>query len=378
MIKGLYIHVPFCKSRCGYCDFYSTVGNEKLYNEYTEAVIKAASIYHGQKIDTIYIGGGTPSLLGTELLCRLLSSIYEIFEFCGDEITIEVNPDDDLDYKKLADEVFVNRLSFGVQSANEDELLLMNRRHTNEDVTRSIAAAKAAGIYNISLDLILSLPGSTPEKLRESIDFVISQDPTHISCYQLTVDEGCDFYKKGIEPQDSDLAADGFDLVKAELSAAGYERYEVSNFAKDGLISEHNMKYWRCSQYIGIGPAAHSFIDGKRLYTEPDLAQFLKNPTAPQIFDSLGGDAREYLTLALRTAEGVFLPKIAIEDKAFAEHVLAVARELETKGLIYIEDGSMRVYPTGDESHLPTMDMSRIKATDRGLDLLHSVILKFL
>ncbi len=364
MTRGLYIHVPFCKSRCGYCDFYSTTGNEKLYSEYTEAVIKAASIYNGQKIDTIYIGGGTPSLLGTTLLCKLLSSIYEIFDFCGDEVTIEVNPDDALDYKRLSSEVFVNRLSLGVQSANEDELLLMCRRHTNEDVSRTVMAAKAAGIYNISLDLILSLPDSTPEKLKKSIDFVLQQDPTHISCYQLTVDEGCDFYKKGIQPQEEDIAADGFDLVKTELAAAGFLRYEVSNFAKDGLFSEHNMKYWDCRQYIGIGPSAHSFIDGKRLFTAPALEEFLQNPTAEQTFDSYGGDAREYLSLALRTIEGVFLPKIAMEDPGFAEHVIKVAKELEQQGLIYIEESSMRVWATGEVGHRPTMVMSRIKATD--------------
>jgi len=307
---SVYIHIPFCKSKCPYCDFYSAVPREEsTLDAYVKAVrarlFSYAEKYGDRPVGTVYFGGGTPSALGAERLCAILSAVNEAFSVQKDEeITTECNPAD-------VDEAFFrtlkaggfNRISMGLQSANESELQILGRRHSKEDVENAVAAARKAGFDNVSVDLMLALPGSDCETLKTSIDFCASLGADHISAYILKIEPGTPFAKQTLSLPDEDETADQYLFMVKRLGELGYSQYEISNFTRPGKESRHNLQYWRCGAYLGIGPAAHSFMEGRRFYYPRDLAGFLEG--REPVDDGPGGGFAEFAMLALRLTEGL-------------------------------------------------------------------------
>ncbi len=308
---GLYIHVPFCRRKCAYCDFYSAVVTEEKINEYLAAVTVELKRWGGELrclVDTVYIGGGTPSVLGARIE-TVLDAVKSAFSLLPEaEITVEMNPSDESQaFLSAAKRGGVNRLSIGLQSGRNGELRLLGRTHTAETARKTVEAARAAGFCNISLDLMAGLPESSTETLGESIDFALSLAPEHLSAYLLKIEPNTRLFaeRDRLILPDDDAQAEQYLYMCDRLRENGYRHYEISNFAKPGFESRHNMKYWTGKPYLGVGPAAHSMIGGKRFYYPRDLKGFL---TAPQtVADGSGGDEEERILLGLRLSEGVDL-----------------------------------------------------------------------
>ncbi len=303
---GLYIHVPFCVKKCGYCDFYSVVGDDSLMDAYAAAVTEQLSKYRDKiTADTLYFGGGTPSVLGGNRIAMIVNAARSMLTNDA-EITVEANPGDELDgfFAKCAD-VGVNRLSLGLQSANDNELSLLTRRHSRADVVTAINSARKFGIDNISLDLMLGIEEQTESSLMQSVDFCVDMGVNHVSAYMLKIEDGTPFAtrKFGTSLPDDDRVADLYLMTVDRLREHGYAQYEISNFAKNGAFSRHNLKYWNCDEYIGIGPSAHSFFEGKRFYYDRDINGFICGNQP--VFDGVGGDFEEYAMLRLRLADGL-------------------------------------------------------------------------
>ena len=307
---GLYVHVPFCDGKCPYCDFYSIRAGEAEKDAYTQALCKAVSRW-GQgecrRVDTVYFGGGTPALLGAERLCRVLETIRSGFLVDRNaEITLEANPHTApaADWRRLQQSGF-NRLSMGLQSAVPEELALLGRRHTPEEAAAAVEQAITAGFENISLDLMLAIPGQTMESLARSVSFCASLGVAHVSAYLLKIEEGTPFAAKA--PQlglpGEEIQGDFYLYACDLLEKAGYAQYEISNFAKPGRESRHNLRYWKGREYLGLGPAAHSLYRGRRFYYPRDLAAFLRGEMPVE--DGDGGGAEEFFMLRLRLTEGV-------------------------------------------------------------------------
>lgn len=314
-MPGIYIHVPFCKGKCPYCDFYSLKSSEEDMDRYTNTLADSLWQKKGITASTIYFGGGTPSALGRERLVKILSEAKRAFLVSSDcEITVEVNPGDGEEaFFKALKQAGFNRISMGLQSADEDELKLLGRRHTAEEVKKAVTLAREAGFDNISVDLMLALPvispGKSPkgsmERLKKSIDFAVSLNVSHISAYILKVEEGTPFasrYKENMLPDDEETAQQYLFMAEA-LEKMGYNQYEISNFSKPGMESRHNLIYWHGEEYIGFGPSAHSFYNGKRFHFTRDLEAFINGEEPVQ--DGDGGDFEEFAMLALRLREGL-------------------------------------------------------------------------
>ena len=311
---GIYIHIPFCAKKCPYCDFYSLSFNRELAERYVSAVEAAISSYKKEKIsiDTIYFGGGTPNLIGADKIKRIIDCIRENFAVCDNtEITLEANPESfskqDISAFALAG---VNRLSMGLQSANEGELKLLGRRHTLSQVTECIRCARECGIQNISLDLMLGIEGQTLESLKKSIEFCSLSGASHVSSYLLKIEPETPYFKmqSTLSLPDDDFCAELYSFAVNELADHGFEQYEISNFAKNGAQSRHNLKYWQCEEYIGIGAAAHGFFRGERYFYPRDINAFIENPTKT-IPDGTSGIEEEFM-LGLRLSDGVDLSEL--------------------------------------------------------------------
>ena len=317
---GLYLHIPFCRSKCPYCDFFSMRASESEYEDYVNTLIKQIKYWSGKTdktVDTIYIGGGTPSVLKPEQIADILFTIKNCFN-CADEIeiTMEANPKSALEFDfSLARKSGLNRVSLGIQSANQNELKTLGRTHSLENIKDAVNNIKSSGIDNISLDLMLGVPEQTVESLKKSIDFCVSLDVKHISTYILKIEENTVFYKRREKYNfpDEDLTADLYLYTVDYLAQNGFNQYEISNFCKDGFESRHNLKYWNLDEYIGIGPAAHSFLNGKRFYYDRSVERFKKNEI---IEDSQGGTKSEYIMLQMRLTKGLNLNKY---KEAFGE-----------------------------------------------------------
>ena len=350
---GLYLHVPFCKSKCAYCDFYSFNADGHTKTDYT-AVLQEHLKLSGARLcavaDTLYFGGGTPSLLGGERISTLIETAKTSFGDNFKEITVEVNPGDDLEKDfKLMKSAGVNRLSIGVQSALPDELKALSRRHSAEDAKRTVELARLSGITNISVDLMLGIPNQTKESLAQSLEFVLSLNPTHVSCYILKIEPQTTFGKANINElnlPDDDTVADLYLQMCEFLGNAGLEHYEVSNFALPGYHSKHNMKYWNCEEYLGLGPSAHSFINGKRYYFERDLNKYLTKPEI--IFDDNGGTEEEYLMLRLRLIDGVDFNEYTKKfGKLFPSEITKRAHKFAKVGLVSITENGFHLTEKG-------------------------------
>lgn len=310
---GIYIHIPFCKNKCNYCNFYSKSNScETTIKKYCNRVISDLKHWGAEisrPVSSVYFGGGTPTVLGGENIKRILECLYNNFNVLPNaEITVEGNPSSSLEKTaEVLKSCGCNRFSMGMQSANENELSVLGRLHTPKDVENAVAALKLYGITNISVDLMLGLPGSTTATLQRSIDFALSLNVPHISAYILKLEPGTPLYKSAARlniPNDDEIADQYLHLCKA-LENSGYEHYEISNFAKPGFYAKHNTAYWQCKEYIGIGPAAHSFYNGKRFYCEPDLTKYINSPKSPIIPDGNGGGPEEFIILGLRLKSGI-------------------------------------------------------------------------
>lgn len=317
---GVYIHIPFCRSKCDYCDFYSLAGRESRMADYQKALLthirETGPLAQGYQVDTIYFGGGTPSFYGEKYLRELLAAIQKAFFVTKDaEITTEANPDSvDVKGLKRLRRAGFNRISMGMQSACPAELEAIHRPHTAQQVDQAVAAARKAGFENISLDLIYGLPGQSMDSWKQTVEHALSLTPRHLSCYGLKVEEGTPLARRVEEGEilpDDDLQADLYLWTVGRLARAEYPQYEISNFAKPGYASAHNLKYWKGQPYIGFGPGAHSDFGGRRYSFVRDLEGYIKGVL--QGGEILGEDdlipqrerGGEYLMLRLRTVEGV-------------------------------------------------------------------------
>lgn len=320
---GLYIHVPFCAGKCPYCDFYSLRADETAMDEYTKAVcdcLARMARKFPRMADTLYFGGGTPTLLGAKRLCAILARAQECFGLENAEITVEANPNRDL--KDIFTALYaagVNRLSMGLQSALPEELAFLGRAHSPEGARRAVEDARVAGFENISLDLMLGLPHQTEETVRHSVDFCAALGAAHISAYLLKIEEDTPFARRNTAAlcPDGDGQADLYLSAVAALAARGYAQYEISSFARDAKYSRHNLKYWNCEEYLGVGPSAHSMAGGERFYYPRDLGGFIADPSrlvreendCPAVLEQLAGGGaisfEEYAMLRLRLAEGL-------------------------------------------------------------------------
>lgn len=317
---GVYIHIPFCASKCGYCDFYSLSGCDHMMPDYQDALIdhieESAQSLKSYEVDSVYFGGGTPSFYGADRIVEIFNTLKLNGNVRLDsEVTVECNPDStSLNALKLLREEGVNRLSLGVQSANNDLLKLIGRRHNFQQVKRSMQDARDAGFENISLDLIYGMPSQSKSDWAETLARIIELHPEHISCYGLKLEEGTPMYEryKGspILPDD-DEQADMYFYAADVLERYGYKQYEISNFAAKGFESKHNLKYWNLDDYMGFGPGAHSCVGNLRYSFVKDLKQYISGVArGVSIIDEYRQidpmeRAVEYIMLGMRTSNGI-------------------------------------------------------------------------
>ena len=283
-MAGIYIHTPFCKRRCIYCDFFSTTQSEKK-PAYVHALCQELDMrkdyLEGEDIETIYLGGGTPSQLSQEELEEIFSTLYNIYKVKDDaEITLEANPDDlTPEYVHMLRTLPINRISMGIQTFQEETLKLLHRRHTAQQAIEAFQRCREAGFQNISIDLMYGLPGETLDSWKEDLQQAIALRPEHISAYHLIYEEGTTLWKlkeqHQVEEADEDLSVTLFRTLIDELTRAGYEHYEISNFCMPGLHSRHNSSYWTGKKYLGCGPSAHSFNGTSRQWNVASLDKYI-------------------------------------------------------------------------------------------------------
>lgn len=317
---GLYLHIPFCRSKCDYCDFYSLAGQDDRMDDYQQALLahlkECAPSAKKHTVNSIYIGGGTPSWYGAERICALLSTVKKYYKISRDvEITMEANPDSvELKALRKLRRAGVNRISMGMQSADDEELACIHRPHTCEQVVKAVGAVRKAKIRNLNLDLIYGLPGQTEESWHNSVEQALALEPQHLSCYGLTVEEGTPLARRveaGEQLPDDDMQAELYLWTVKRLAEAGYEQYEVSNFAKAGFQSRHNLKYWMTMPYMGIGAAAHSDFGGCRYAYVRDVEGYIRGVLqGDKLLDSSDliperERGSEYIMLRLRTTHGI-------------------------------------------------------------------------
>lgn len=365
---GLYLHIPFCKSKCPYCDFYSFSGKDGQKDEYVAAlqnrILSSISTLQSDcncKADTLYIGGGTPSVLGAKRLKTLVNTCNSGFLTDDAEITVECNSYGlDEDFFKILHSCGVNRISMGLQSAIDSERRILGRLSDRNQVENAVKLAQKVGFENITLDVMLGVPEQTEKSLAETLDFCISLGVPHISAYILKLEENTHFYKNREKYSfpDDDLTADLYLQMCEKLENDGIMQYEISNFAKNGFESKHNLKYWHCEEYLGLGPSAHSFLNGKRFYFDRNFNSFL-NGNSP-IPDGDGGDFTEYAMLALRLTEGLQ------GNKVFERFGHKIPHSIYEKSKIFIDNGYMSV------------NENSLKLTRKGFLLSNSILASIL
>lgn len=299
MSRGLYIHIPFCRSKCPYCDFYSVRYQQDAAEKYVSRLIDEMKKYNSS-FDTVYFGGGTPSVLDSRLTGEMIRAARENFNISSDcEITVECNPSKDLekDFEDYA-AFGVNRVSIGMQSARNSERFALGRAAGQAQVAKAVNDAKKAGIYNISLDVMLGIPRQTIDSLDETFEFIAKTDVTHISAYMLKIEENTKFFemKDRLDLPDEDTVCDMYFKTVSTLKSLGFDQYEISNFSKPGFESRHNLKYWELEEYLGLGVSAHSYFNKKRFYYDKDFNI---------IADGDGGTDEERIMLGLRLNKGI-------------------------------------------------------------------------
>jgi oxygen-independent coproporphyrinogen-3 oxidase len=362
IMAGIYLHIPFCKQACHYCDFHFST-NTELKTDLVYAMLKEIALQqdylHQESISSIYFGGGTPSLLTGEEVNALLAAIRTHHSVQEDaEVTLEANPDDiTLDRLLAFKNVGINRLSIGVQSFQDNSLRFLNRAHTGTHAVDSVLLARAAGFDNISVDLIFAIPQQTEIEWRYNIDRIVKLNPEHISAYSLTIEEKTVFGRWAATGRfnsvEDDVAARQLEILVEKLGKASYEQYEVSNFSKAGFHSRHNSSYWRQQKYLGIGPSAHSYNFVARQYNVRNNHNYIKalqHNTIPFELEILSREDRinEYLLTTLRTHWGCDL---RVLKETFNYDVLNIHRpflqDLLNKKFAVIEKNILRLTRTG-------------------------------
>lgn len=373
---GIYIHIPFCIRKCNYCDFPSFPGMDAIFGDYTRALcteIEAVSEkYPDVTVDTVFFGGGTPSVLPASHISGIIDALSGNFNVSENaEISIEVNPgtvtqEKAETYRKLG----FNRISIGLQSACNNLLKFMGRIHTTEMFEECIELVKKSGFSNINADVIFGIPNQTMEDWQKTIELVLKKGVTHVSCYSLKIEEGTPWYELNEEgkllPADEDLEREMYYWAIKRLSDAGFKHYEISNFAKTGYQCRHNLKYWTCKPYIGFGAAAHSYIDDTRYSNTEKPSEYIdrinegKSPVV--MSEYIGPDEKlsERFILGLRLIDGVDLRQT---EQVFGKEALEKYNEkikmLTERRLVYIENG-------------------KLKLTKKGLDFANQVWLEFI
>lgn len=306
--KGLYIHIPYCKQKCLYCSFYS-LPSMVVEDAYIDALIREIEQYkyNNYVIDTVFIGGGTPSLLSEAQIERIFATIQNSFSLDIEEITVEMNPDS-ITPSKLSTlkKCGVNRVSIGVQSFSDEELLAIGRIHNGLQAQNAIELAKKY-FDNINIDLMVGIPNQSSKSIIDNISIAVKLGVAHVSVYSLILEENTPLYEKvksGLAIPDEDETVDFYDLAVNNLLSAGFERYEISNFAREGYTCRHNLHCWQYRDYIGIGPSASSFLDGRRFTNESDICSYISKG-AKHIEQTSDEPHKEYIMLALRTKDGV-------------------------------------------------------------------------
>ena len=362
-MAGIYIHVPFCKSRCAYCDFYSTV-QHGLREPYASTVCRELGYrlaeLRNEPVQTIYFGGGTPSALETEELRRILNfivSLEHIEKPKALEITLEANPDDlTEEYVKEINTLPINRVSMGIQSFHDRTLRLVGRRHTAGEAIEAVRRLQRVGITNISIDLIYGLPGESLDDWNHSLDQAIALGVKHISAYHLTYEEGTRLWKMREQgkalPIDEEQSIKAFELLRSKLIAAGYEHYEISNFALPGLHSRHNSSYWKGMKYMGIGPGAHSYDGRCRRWNLSDITEYIataENSDVPHETEKLTTEERydERIITELRTAQGINLQTLSIDfgDKYYRYCLHCATPYIKIGQLVLTDSQHLRLTP---------------------------------
>lgn len=368
-MAGLYVHIPFCQSKCIYCDFYSMSDRLHQASEYVDALLIEAEARReevkGEPITTVYVGGGTPSLLSEMLMEKLVTGLGRIFDMSRvEEFTIEVNPDDvHVDYIRFLRSIGVNRVSMGVQSFRDEDLRLINRRHHAAQAISAVEAISAAGIENVSIDLIYGIPGQSEEDWKKNVEKAISLKVKHISAYSLMYEHGTrlsTMRDKGlVEEVAEESVAAMYDILVKALHHAGYQHYEISNFCLPGYHSRHNSSYWNLTPYLGLGVAAHSYDGAVRRYNPSHLQDYLQAMKSHQPFAKAERCTEserydEYVMLRLRTASGLCIEALQeMFSPKFSDFFIRKAKVLLTQGLLCEAEGKVFI----PEHHVMVTDM---------------------
>lgn len=368
---SLYIHIPFCVKKCDYCDFLSAPANRFVMEHYVGALVKEIRRNKGLAyyVKTIFIGGGTPSLLDGEMMREIFDALYDSFSIKEDtEISIEINPGTiDGDKLRIYKEIGINRLSFGLQSAHNEELKLLGRIHSYEEFKENFLLAKNLGFTNINVDLMSGLPNQKIENWLFTLKEVTSLKPSHISAYSLIVEEETPFYKRySSEDLDEELDRVIYKETKCFLESKGYFQYEISNYAKAGYDCKHNSVYWKRGEYLGLGLGSASLIGNERFCNEKDLNTYIKaiehgyDITRERTLLSIEEQMEEFMFLGLRMTTGISLKEFeVIFDIAMEEIYQDVICKTIEEGLLMIEDNHLRL-------------------TEKGIDLSNMVMSRFL
>ena len=361
-MAGIYIHIPFCKRRCIYCDFFSTTQSEKKPT-YIHALCQELEIrkdyLQGEDIETIYLGGGTPSQLSLEELESIFTTIYNIYKVKEDaEITLEANPDDLApEYVAMLRQLPVNRISMGIQTFQEDILKLLHRRHTAQQAIEAFQRCRNAGFQNISIDLMYGLPNETLETWREDLKKALSLYPEHISAYHLIYEEGTTLWnlreQRQVEEANEELSVTLFKTLIDELTQAGYQHYEISNFCLPGLHSRHNSSYWTGKKYLGCGPSAHSFNGLSRQWNVASLEAYLNGMSLGKPdyeIEELDLYTRynDFVITSIRTCRGMSLSHLHTEyGEELYRYCLRMAKSYLEQGLLEKKGDNLKLTPKG-------------------------------
>ena len=361
-MAGIYIHIPFCKRRCIYCDFFSTTQSEKK-STYIHALCQELDMrkdyLEGEDIETIYLGGGTPSQLTQKELEEIFSSLYNIYKVKEDaEITLEANPDDlTPEYIHMLRTLPINRISMGIQTFQEETLKLLHRRHTAQQAIEAVKHCREAGFQNISIDLMYGLPGETLETWKEDLQQAINLHPEHISAYHLIYEVGTALWKlreqNQVEEADEDLSVTLFKTLIEELTHAGYEHYEISNFCLPGLHSRHNSSYWTGKKYLGCGPSAHSFNGTSRQWNVASLDKYIQSIQQGELdheIEELDIYTRynDFVITTIRTHWGMSLSHLrSTYGENLYQYCLRMAKPHLEQGVLEIKEDTLKLTKEG-------------------------------
>ena len=361
-MAGIYIHIPFCKRRCIYCDFFSTTQSEKKA-EYVHALVRELEMrkdyVEDEEIETIYLGGGTPSQLSQEELEEIFAYIYKVYKVTPDaEITLEANPDDlTPEYVSMLRTLPVNRISMGIQTFQEETLKLLHRRHTARQAIEAFRRCREAGFQNISIDLMYGLPGETLETWEQDLQQAVDLRPEHISAYHLIYEEGTTLWnlreQNKVEEAEEELSLTLFKALIERLTKAGYQHYEISNFCLPGLHSRHNSSYWTGKKYLGCGPSAHSFDGISRQWNVSSLEKYLEGIRSNQLdfeLEDLDLYTRynDFVITSIRTCWGMPLAQLRTTyGETLYNYCLRMAKPHIEQGVLEIKEDTLKLTPQG-------------------------------